>query len=226
MLFARNSTERTAAASNPSIRQWTSTKRVKGNGRGLVQQPHVRGTTTRTGSCRRHSTRACACSDIKRTEALIIAKIDPKRLSKLMLKAFDYCIPAAAEAVPSGPEWSHEIKYDGYRVRLERDDNRVRLITRGGYNWTDRCPWIVDAARKNWVKQFVIDGEAVVLGVDGVADFNALHSRKHDREVRLYAFRYNGTRRRGSAGAAFEHAKDQLGAAAGAPAGWDLCRAL
>jgi ATP-dependent DNA ligase len=34
----------------------------------------------------------------------------------------------------------------------------------------------------------VIDGEAVVLGVDGVADFNALHSRKHDDEVQLYAF--------------------------------------
>jgi bifunctional non-homologous end joining protein LigD len=34
----------------------------------------------------------------------------------------------------------------------------------------------------------VIDGEAVVLGVDGVADFNALHSRKHNHEVQLYAF--------------------------------------
>jgi bifunctional non-homologous end joining protein LigD len=34
----------------------------------------------------------------------------------------------------------------------------------------------------------VIDGEAVVLGVDGVADFNALHSRKYDEEVQLYAF--------------------------------------
>ena len=41
---------------------------------------------------------------------------------------------------------------------------------------------------KNRHKQFVIDGEAVVLGVDGVADFNALHSRKHDDEVQLYAF--------------------------------------
>jgi hypothetical protein len=30
---------------------------------------------------------------------------------------------------------------------------------------------------------FVIDGEAVVLGVDGVADFNALYFRKHDDEV-------------------------------------------
>jgi bifunctional non-homologous end joining protein LigD len=46
----------------------------------------------------------------------------------------------------------------------------------------------VEAALKNRIKQFVIDGEAVVLGVDGVPDFNALRSRKHDEEVQLYAF--------------------------------------
>ena len=79
-------------------------------------------------------------------------------------------------------------KYDGYRLRLERDGDRVRLITKGGSNWTDRYPWIVEAALKNRVKRFVIDGEAVVLGVDGVSDFNALHSRKHDDDVQLYAF--------------------------------------
>jgi bifunctional non-homologous end joining protein LigD len=44
----------------------------------------------------------------------------------------------------------------------------------------------VEAALKNGIKQFVIDGKAVVLGVDGIADFNALHSRQHDDEVQLY----------------------------------------
>jgi bifunctional non-homologous end joining protein LigD len=34
----------------------------------------------------------------------------------------------------------------------------------------------------------VIDGEAVLLGVDGVSDFDGLHSRQHDDEVQLYAF--------------------------------------
>ena len=34
----------------------------------------------------------------------------------------------------------------------------------------------------------MIDGEAVILRVDGIADFNALHSHQHDDEVRLYAF--------------------------------------
>jgi hypothetical protein len=65
------------------------------------------------------------------------------------------------------------------------------VITRGGYNWTDRYPWIVGAAlaaRKVRQKRFVLDGEAVILGVDGVSDFNALHSRKHDHEVQFCAF--------------------------------------
>jgi ATP-dependent DNA ligase len=62
----------------------------------------------------------------------------------------------------------------------------VRL--RNGHDWTKRYPWIVEAALKNRQEQFVIDGEAVVLGVDGVSDFNALHSRKCDAEVQLYAF--------------------------------------
>jgi ATP-dependent DNA ligase len=34
----------------------------------------------------------------------------------------------------------------------------------------------------------VLDGEAVVLGVDGISDFAALHSRKRDDDVRFYAF--------------------------------------
>jgi bifunctional non-homologous end joining protein LigD len=55
--------------------------------------------------------------------------------------------------VPDGPDWLHEVKYDGYRLRLERDGDRVRLITKGGYNLTDRYPWIVEAALKNRVKQ-------------------------------------------------------------------------
>jgi bifunctional non-homologous end joining protein LigD len=105
-----------------------------------------------------------------------------------MLKAFDFCIPTRAAAVPDRDDWIHEVKYDGYRLRLERDGDRVRLITRGGYNWADRYPWIVEAALKNRQKRFVIDGEAVILGVDGISDFNALHSGRHNDEVQLCAF--------------------------------------
>ena len=49
-------------------------------------------------------------------------------------------------------------------------------------------PLVVEAALKNRQKHFVIDGEAVILGVDGYSDFNALHSGKHNEEVQLCAF--------------------------------------
>jgi bifunctional non-homologous end joining protein LigD len=86
------------------------------------------------------------------------------------------------------PEWFHEIKYDGYRLRVERVGGHVRLITRGGHDWTNRLPWIVEAALKNRQGQFALDGEAVILCLDGMPDFNALHSGKHNAEVQFCAF--------------------------------------
>jgi hypothetical protein len=60
---------------------------------------------------------------------------------------FEFCLPTGAKAVPSGPDWYHEIKYDGFRLRVERNGDRVRLFTRGGYDWTKRYPWIVEACQ-------------------------------------------------------------------------------
>jgi bifunctional non-homologous end joining protein LigD len=107
-----------------------------------------------------------------------------------MIKTFDFCLPAKSTIVPHGPDWLHEIKHDGYRYRLivRRDGDRVRLFTRRGYDWSDRFPPIVEAARKLRTSYFVIDGEAVWLGEDGVSDFERLHYRKHNAEVRLVAF--------------------------------------
>lgn len=105
-----------------------------------------------------------------------------------IFKAFDFCLPTKSTAVPDGPEWLHEIKYDGYRLRLERDGERVRLISRGGYNWTDRYPWNhglsaeepASPVRRRW------RGGSAWGRWCGC--FNALHSQKHDHEVQLYAF--------------------------------------
>ena len=105
-------------------------------------------------------------------------------------RPFEPCIPTSATKVPAGRDWIHEIeiKMDGYRLIVQRDGKRVRLFTRNGHDWTDRYPLIVEAALKNRSSSFVIDGEAVLLGVDGVSDFDGLHSRQHDDEVQLYAF--------------------------------------
>ena len=77
---------------------------------------------------------------------------------------------------PVRPGLEHEVKHEGFRLIVQREGDRVRLFSRNGHDWSDRYPWIVDAARRLRQKQFVIDGEAVILGVDGISDFAALFS--------------------------------------------------
>src|SRR5205809_6039714 len=102
--------------------------------------------------------------------------------------AFEPCLPTASKKVPDRPDWIHEIKHDGYRLIIQREGKRVRLFTRNGYDWSDRYPLIVEAALRNRNNSFVIDGEAVLLEVDGISDFEGLQSRKHNHEVQFYAF--------------------------------------
>ncbi|HYD66149.1 RNA ligase family protein [Azospirillum sp.] len=104
-----------------------------------------------------------------------------------MLK-FEYCKPVNAKAVPTGDEWIHEVKYDGYRGRIVRDGRDVKLLSKSGLDWAWRFPWIVETALKIRQSQFIIDGEICVLDVQGISDFNALHSNKHNDEAQLYAF--------------------------------------
>jgi bifunctional non-homologous end joining protein LigD len=45
----------------------------------------------------------------------------------------------AASKVPSGGDWLHEIKYDGWRLMARKQGDVVR-ISRGGVEWSDRLP--------------------------------------------------------------------------------------
>jgi ATP-dependent DNA ligase len=63
------------------------------------------------------------------------------------------------KAAPSGLEWVHEIKFDGWRLMVRRKVDRVHIYTRRGADWTKRFPKIVEAVRKLGVESFLIDGE-------------------------------------------------------------------
>ena len=64
----------------------------------------------------------------------------------------------------------------------------VRCFTRGGHDWANRFPAIVDAALRLKATSFLIDGEAVIARDDGTPDFHALRNRRRGREAVLYAF--------------------------------------
>ena len=83
--------------------------------------------------------------------------------------AFEPCIPTRGTTVPTGEDWLHEIKHDGYRLIVQRDGQRVRLFTRNGHDWSGRFPLITEAALRNRNSSFVLDGEAVPAGGLGIA---------------------------------------------------------
>jgi bifunctional non-homologous end joining protein LigD len=64
----------------------------------------------------------------------------------------------------------------------------VRLYSRNAYDWTTRLAGIAAAAELIKAKSFTIDGEAVVLGPDGLSRFEELSSRNAARTAILYAF--------------------------------------
>src|SRR5215208_1139716 len=98
------------------------------------------------------------------------------------------CRPSKAIKPPSGPLWVHEIKHDGFRLMVRREGSRVRCFTRGGYDWADRFPAIVEAASRLRAKSFLIDGEVIVCRPDGLSDFDALRYRRGGYSATLVAF--------------------------------------
>jgi ATP-dependent DNA ligase len=86
--------------------------------------------------------------------------------------------PVLASRPPSGAGWVHEIKHDGYRMIVRRDGAAVRLYSRNANDWTARLSTIADAAERIKAKSFTIDGEAVVVGPDGLSRFEELNRRE------------------------------------------------
>jgi bifunctional non-homologous end joining protein LigD len=85
----------------------------------------------------------------------------------------------ASQSSPSGLQparWAHELKHDGYRLQIHVRDGRVKLYTITGADWSKRYPLIVEVAAKI-NGNAILDAEVVWLDSDGVAQFDALHSR-------------------------------------------------
>ena len=90
----------------------------------------------------------------------------------------DY-VPQLATLVatpPSGDEWLHEIKFDGYRIGARIRMGRVSLYTRNGNDWTAAFPEIAEAVRKLALDDALIDGEAAIVLPDGRTSFQALQN--------------------------------------------------
>ncbi|MFO1101282.1 MAG: DNA ligase D [Methylocystis sp.] len=107
-------------------------------------------------------------------------KLDPSRVNgakEALLPNFVAPMQASAGAAPASKEWVHEIKFDGYRLQARIEAGRVRLLSRGGLDWTRKFgEEIVAALRALPLGTALIDGEIVVEAQSGASDFSALQA--------------------------------------------------
>lgn len=113
----------------------------------------------------------------------------------LMPGRIEPCLALLKQRPPKGPQWVFEIKWDGYRLAVHVAPKGIRILTRGGHDWTHRFPAIVAAARSLPVATAILDGEAVVLDEQGRPDFGLLQQslggrggKETSRDAILYAF--------------------------------------
>ena len=92
------------------------------------------------------------------------------------------------KTAPSGDDWVHELKYDGYRIGCRIDHGHVTLISRKGNDWTAAFPEIARAAGALKVKTALIDGEVCALADDGKPSFQLLQNLASSDRRRLVYF--------------------------------------
>lgn len=112
-----------------------------------------------------------------------------------MPERIEPCLALLVSRPPEGPHWFFEVKWDGYRLAIHKERDRVRILMRGGHDWTDRFPAIAESVKQMPAKTLILDGEAVILDAGGRSDFGALQQALGGRggkrravEAVFYAF--------------------------------------
>ncbi|MEO8011358.1 MAG: DNA ligase D [Dokdonella sp.] len=103
---------------------------------------------------------------------------DPATLGmaeRIRAEPFEPALCRTQDRPPSGANWLHEVKWDGYRMLATIVAGKARLWSRNGIEWTRKLPQLVHALEALGLESAQLDGEIIVAG-DGSAAFNALQS--------------------------------------------------
>jgi bifunctional non-homologous end joining protein LigD len=183
-------------ASDAHSRQWTSGKPARaetahaGSPRERASAPLKRAKAAKRSALKSAVARRVDKKNAKRSATFTFKA--PKAAKRAALPKFVApMLPTLVDAPPTGADWLHEIKFDGYRIEAVLDSGKVTLRTRAGLDWTDRFPSIAAAIAELPAKKCLIDGEIIVEDENGISDFSALQNALKEGKTRgliYYAF--------------------------------------
>jgi len=145
------------AASAPDVADDTPLKAWK------AQQRGSRGRATSRVTTKKKAAKAAAAAPRRRRDAF------PREVGLQLARL--------AERAPSGADWIHEVKYDGYRFLAMRENRRVKILSRNGIDWTAKLPTLREAVLDLPCRDCIIDGELVAYDEDGHSRFDLLQRR-------------------------------------------------
>lgn len=123
-------------------------------------------------------------------------KIAPKPLVALPLNLKPTAFPTSiapelatlVNTAPEGPNWLHEIKFDGYRILTFINNGLIALKSRNNLDWTAKFSPIVKALDMLAIKNIILDGEMVVLDKQGKSDFQLLQNSIKNQEDTCFIY--------------------------------------
>lgn len=137
-------------------------------------------------TCYRLSRNQFTCSKLSRVlRAGFLVIKRPTAAGGDRLQFIEFQLPTLVDQPPTGDDWIHEIKYDGYRTELVIERGQVQAFTRRGFDWTAKYGPVVAAAAELPVGSAIIDGEVIVMDEAGATDFAALRSAMRWQPDRL-----------------------------------------
>ena len=105
-------------------------------------------------------------------------RIDPKKIPGARKAAMPEFLPpqlaTLAKQPPTGEEWLHELKFDGYRMLCHLNKGKARFWSRNAKDWTERFSSLEKPLKKLPVVTAILDGEVVVVDPKGRSSFQRL----------------------------------------------------
>lgn len=126
-------------------------------------------------------------------------KMDKKAIAASLTKLPSKKLPpfvepqlcALVDQAPTGDQWVHEIKFDGYRSLCRKENSSVKILTRSGLDWSAKYKATTEEMKKIKAKSYLIDGEIAWVDDQGRSQFDGLQDALtdgHDKELVYYVF--------------------------------------
>jgi bifunctional non-homologous end joining protein LigD len=151
----------TAKGSAPDA-VWNSNRSPEASAEKAAEETDApKGRETRAPSRGKSSAKASASRKIAKKTATMPDFVPPQ-LCKLV------------DRPPTGGDWAHEIKFDGYRMQMRIEGGKATLRTRAGLDWSAKFPRLIEDG--SGLADALIDGEVVALDADGSPSFAGLQA--------------------------------------------------